>query len=152
MKHALCHLHDDMIRTLCHSVVFKPIRGEYSLFNAMIFQKLLECLGNVLPTIVRPFVLILCSNCIFTSTLNSLNLSKHSLLDFNIYNHAFLEKSSMKVIVYLALPIDVVLIELHTSEFTISKGLVVRLPFLLKNAILCCFLSMYIVRNNEDVG
>lgn len=63
----------------------------------------------------------MCSNFIPTSILNSLNLSKYSPLDFNAYNHAFIEKSTMKVMKYLALPIYVILMGPHMWQCIIFK-------------------------------
>src|SRR4051794_16846822 len=53
--------------------------------------------------------LILCSDCFFASALNSSNFLKHSPFVFNMYNHTFLEKSSIKVTKYIAPPMDMVL-------------------------------------------
>ncbi len=96
--------------------------------------------------------LILYSDCFSTSALNSLNFSKHSPLDFNKYTHIFLEKSSMYVTKYLAPPKDVVLMGSHTSECTISRGLVARIPPSLGNGLRCCFPSMHPSQTNEDLG
>ena len=66
------------------------------------------------PPLYDQNTLILYSICVVTSALKSLNFSKHSL-DFRVYTHTFLEKSSNEE--YLALPIDLVLIGPHTSKF-----------------------------------
>jgi len=93
----------------------------------MIIEKLVECLINELPAIIQLIFKILCSNSVSTNILNSLNISKQSLLDFNTYNHPFHEKSSTKVKKYLAPLMDIILKGPQTSECTISKRLVARL-------------------------
>jgi hypothetical protein len=68
---------------------------------------------------------LMCESTSFsTNALNSLNLSKHSLLALSGYIHIFLEKSSMKVKKYLAPPKDMFFMGPHTLECTISNTLV----------------------------
>lgn len=82
--------------------------------------------------------LILYYDYVSTRTLHFINFSKHSIFVFNMYTHAFLGKSLIKVTKYITLPIDVDLIRLLMHECTISKGLVVHLSH-------CCIILPYIV-------
>ncbi len=116
------------------------------------FKKCLNPLEMYSPPLSDRNTLILCSDCVSTSALNSLNFSKHSPLNFNKYTHTFLEKSSMYVTKYLAPPKDVVLMGPHTFECTMSKGLVARIPSSLGNGLQCCFPSMLLSQIHEDVG
>ena len=77
------------------------------------FQKLLNAFETNSPPISGQNILISYSNCVSTSTLDFLNFSKQSPLNFNTYNHIFFKKSWMKVTKYLVPPMDVVLMELH---------------------------------------
>ena len=95
------------------------------------------------PLLSERNALILCSDCVSTSALNSLNLIKHSTLVFNTYNHTFLKKSSMKVIKYFAQPMNVVRIGPHMSECIISKCFVARLAHSVGNDNRCCLLLMH---------
>ncbi len=115
-------------------------------------KKRLNPLETYSPPLSDRNTLILCFDCVSTSALNSLNFSKHSPLDFNKYTRTFLEKSSMYVTKYFAPPKDVVFMGLHTSECTISKGLVARIPPSLGNGLRCCFPSIHPSQTNEDVG
>jgi len=103
------------------------------------FKKSPNCLDIYSPPLSDRSTLMLCSDCLSTRALNSLNFSKHSLLALSMYAHTFLEKSSMKVRKYRAPPMDVVFIGPHTSECTISNNLVARLaPSLGKVAFVVC--------------
>ncbi len=113
------------------------------------FKKPLNPLEMYSPPLSDRNTLILCSDCVSTNALNSLNFSKHSPLDFNKYTHTFLEKSTMYVTKYLAPPKDVVLMGPHTSACTISKGLVARIPPSLGNGLRCCFPSMLLKIRGE---
>ncbi len=115
-------------------------------------KKRLNPLEMYSPPLSDRNTLILCFDYVSTSALNSLNFSKHSPLDFNKYTHTFLEKSSMYVTKYFAPPKDVVFMGPHTSECTISKGLVAHIPPSLGNGLRCCFPSIHPSQTNEDVG
>ena len=71
IKHIHCHLHDGVIRTLHHSILY--IHGGHLLLDAMILQKMVDCVGINSSSMSDQIAMILYSNCVFTSALNSLN-------------------------------------------------------------------------------
>lgn len=52
IKHVSCHLHDDTIHMLHHSILLRPLRGGRLLLNVIGLQRSFKCLGNELPAVV----------------------------------------------------------------------------------------------------
>ena len=106
MKLAPCHLLDGTIFTLCHSILLSHIRGSCLLYDIMILQKMVECLENKLPAIVWPnhfdFILQLCLWMPWTPW-----TSKSNLISNLTHNNTSIQKSSIIIIKYLAMPMDV---------------------------------------------
>lgn len=132
-----------MVRFACSAIPFC-----WSLYKVDVcfsilwsFKKCWSPLKMYSPLLSNWISSILCFDYVSIRVLNSLNFLNTSFLDFNIYTHIFLIKSSMKVIKYLAPLMDMVLIEPHTFECIISKGFVVCLLPLGK-PILCCLSSI----------
>ena len=73
IKHAPCYLHDGAICMLSQSALLRQIRGQRLVLNTVSFQKLIECLGNDNLAMSNQNILIMYSNCVSTSALNSLN-------------------------------------------------------------------------------
>ena len=89
MKYFLCHLHNGAICIIRHFVLLRPIHSGCLLLNIMVLKKYLKDLVINFSQLSNRYTFILYSNCISTSTLKSLNLSKYFPLDFNTYNHTF---------------------------------------------------------------
>ena len=115
-----------------------------------VYKKRQKALDINSPPLSDRNALILCSDCVSASALNSLNFSRHPPFDFIVYNQTLLEKSSMKVTKYLAPPMEVVLMGSHTSECTISKGFVARVPLSFGNSALCCLPYTHPSQNGMD--